>query len=72
MLEWDVLEILSVPIGVGGIQDELIWNFDPKGAYSVCSAYRVLVECLLDWTDSIKTSVPQSSERVQRILQAAQ
>ncbi|CAN1787420.1 Uncharacterized mitochondrial protein AtMg00310 [Linum perenne] len=42
----DVLEILSVPIGVGGIRDELIWHFDPKGAYSVCSAYRVLVECI--------------------------
>ncbi|CAN1142980.1 Uncharacterized mitochondrial protein AtMg00310 [Linum perenne] len=53
----DVLEILSVPIGVGGIRDELIWHFDPKGAYSVRSAYRVLME---------------SSERVQRILQAAQ
>ncbi|CAN1763719.1 Putative ribonuclease H protein At1g65750 [Linum perenne] len=40
----DVLEIFSVPIGVGGIRDELIWHFDPKGAYSVRSAYRVFME----------------------------
>ncbi|CAN1135828.1 Putative ribonuclease H protein At1g65750 [Linum perenne] len=40
----DVLEILSVPLGVGGDRDKLIWHYEVKGNYSVRSAYRVLMD----------------------------
>ncbi|CAN1338290.1 Putative ribonuclease H protein At1g65750 [Linum perenne] len=42
----DALEIFKVRIGVGGIQDRLIWHFNPKGMYSVRSAYRLLMESI--------------------------
>ncbi|CAN1227456.1 hypothetical protein LINPERPRIM_LOCUS2815 [Linum perenne] len=29
----DVLEILSVPLGVGGDRDKLIWHYEVKGIY---------------------------------------
>ncbi|CAN1129424.1 Putative ribonuclease H protein At1g65750 [Linum perenne] len=38
----DAKEIVSVPLGIGGLADKLIWHYDQKGNYSVRSAYRVL------------------------------
>ncbi|CAN1779651.1 Putative ribonuclease H protein At1g65750 [Linum perenne] len=38
----DAEEIVSVPLGVGGLADKLIWHYDQKGNYSVRSTHRVL------------------------------
>ncbi|CAN1757082.1 Putative ribonuclease H protein At1g65750 [Linum perenne] len=42
----DMIEIFKVPLGVGGLQDQLIWHYDPKGVYTVRSAYRVLMDSI--------------------------
>ncbi|CAN1165128.1 hypothetical protein LINPERHAP2_LOCUS25969 [Linum perenne] len=56
MLEWDVElieglfydrdveEILKLPIGVGGVEDKLIWNFEKTRMYSVRSTYGVYLD----------------------------
>ncbi|CAN1315690.1 Putative ribonuclease H protein At1g65750 [Linum perenne] len=42
--ERDVEEILKLPIGVGGTDDKLIWNFEKTGICSVRSTYGVYLD----------------------------
>ncbi|CAN1303547.1 Putative ribonuclease H protein At1g65750 [Linum perenne] len=44
--ERDVKEILSVPLGVGGLEDTRIWHYKKSGLYTVRSAYRILMSYL--------------------------
>ncbi|CAN1121291.1 Putative ribonuclease H protein At1g65750 [Linum perenne] len=63
----DAKEISNVPLGVGGNVDHRIWHYDKKGAYTVRSAYRVLMNYITphedlhvngSWTDLWNLKVP--------------
>ncbi|CAN1778200.1 Uncharacterized mitochondrial protein AtMg00310 [Linum perenne] len=42
--ERDCREIVNIPLGMDGLIDRRIWHYDPKGNYTVRSAYRVLMD----------------------------
>ncbi|CAN1194165.1 Uncharacterized mitochondrial protein AtMg00310 [Linum perenne] len=65
--ERDAKEISNVPLGVGGNVDQRIWHYDKKGAYTVRSAYRVLMNYITphedlhvngSWSDLWNLKVP--------------
>ena len=39
----NVQSILSIPLSVRMPQDRLVWAFTPKGNFTICNAYKIVV-----------------------------
>lgn len=46
--ERNVREILATPLSQRPLNDEIIWHFSPKSDYTVKSAYRLVMDKILN------------------------
>ncbi|PON58139.1 hypothetical protein PanWU01x14_169090, partial [Parasponia andersonii] len=59
----DVEMIQNFPLCVQNLKDSLLWHFDKKGQYSICSSYKALMLFLRDISSSASNSIRKMVEK---------